>query len=94
MPAKLPYDISKFERKSGENPSTHIITYHLWCSSNSLVDDSIKLRLFQHTLTRDNSKWYIELDTTSYSDFSSLAQTFTNHFHVSTKYDTDSDLLP
>lgn len=39
--------ISKFEGKLGENPSTHNTTYHLWCSSNSFVDDYMRLRNFQ-----------------------------------------------
>lgn len=46
MPTKLPSDIPKFEGKTGENPSTLITTYHLWFSSNSLVDDYVKLHLF------------------------------------------------
>ena len=29
MPNKLPNDILKFEGKSGEDPSNHIMTYHL-----------------------------------------------------------------
>ena len=29
MPNKLPSDISKFEGKSGEDPSNHVMTYHL-----------------------------------------------------------------
>ena len=41
MPNKLPSDIPKFEGKSGEDPSNHVVTYHLWCASNSLIDDSI-----------------------------------------------------
>ena len=28
----------------------HVMTYHLWCSSNSLNDDSIQLCLFQKHL--------------------------------------------
>ena len=44
-------------------------------------------------LTEDAAKWYIELDTTSYSDFSSLAQTFLTHFQLPTWYDLDSNLL-
>ena len=37
------------EGKAGEDPSEHVTTFHLWCSSNSLHDDSIYLRLFQCT---------------------------------------------
>ena len=42
-------------------PQNHIMTFHLWCSSNNIVDDSIRLRLFQCTLTGATVKWYIEL---------------------------------
>jgi hypothetical protein len=40
---KLLSYISKFDGNLGEDPSTHIITYHLWCSSNSLMDDNVRL---------------------------------------------------
>ena len=43
IPTKLPSNISKFEGKPGEDPSNHIMTFHLWCFSNSLLDDSIRL---------------------------------------------------
>jgi hypothetical protein len=59
--AKLPSDIPKFDGKSGEDMNNHVMTFHLWCSSNSLMDDSIRLRLFQRTPTGSAMKWYIEL---------------------------------
>ena len=43
IPSKLPSDIPKFEDNSGEDPSIHVMTYHLWCAPNSLIDDSITL---------------------------------------------------
>ena len=46
MPNKLPLDIPKFEGKVGEDPQNHIMLFHLWCSSNYIVDESIELRLF------------------------------------------------
>ena len=61
VPTKLPPDIPKFEGKAGEDPSEHVTTFHLWSSSNSLHDDSIHLRLFQHILTGPAAKWYIDL---------------------------------
>ena len=61
VPNKIPLDIPKFEGKSREDPSEHVTTFHLWCSSNSLHDDSICLRLFQCTLMGPVVKWYIEL---------------------------------
>src|SRR5882762_1890861 len=69
MPTKLPSDIPKFEGKAGECPQNHIMTFHLWCSSNSIVDDSIRLRLFQRPLTGVAAKWYIELPQAKYPKF-------------------------
>ena len=42
----IPLEIPKFEGKDGEDPGDHVTTFHLWCSSNSLHDNSICLRLF------------------------------------------------
>jgi hypothetical protein len=46
IPAKLPSYILKFNEKPKEDPNNHVMNFHLWCSSNSLMDDSICLRLF------------------------------------------------
>ena len=46
VPMKIPTDIPKFDGKTGEDPTNHITTYHLWCVSNSFLDDSIKFILF------------------------------------------------
>ena len=35
VPNKVPSDCPKFEGISGEDPQAHVMTYHLWCSSNS-----------------------------------------------------------
>lgn len=51
IPVKLPSNIPKFDGKPWEDPKNHIMTYHLWCSYNFLMDDSIWLMLFQRTLT-------------------------------------------
>jgi hypothetical protein len=93
VPTKLPSDIPKFEGKVGEDPSDHVTTFHLWCSSNSLNDDSIHLHLFQHTLTRVIAKWYIELKGESYHTFHDLALVFLNHFQLPVHYDVGTDLL-
>jgi hypothetical protein len=47
IPIELPSDIPKFDGRSGEDPNNDVMTFHLWCSSKSLMDDSIRLRLFQ-----------------------------------------------
>jgi hypothetical protein len=46
IPAKLPFDIPKFDGKPGEDPNNHVMTFHLWCSSNFLMDDSIHIIIF------------------------------------------------
>jgi hypothetical protein len=43
IPTKLPSDIQNFEAKPNEDPGDHVTTFHLWCSPNSLKDDSIQL---------------------------------------------------
>lgn len=43
---KILGDCPKFDGKVGEDPQAHVMTYHLWCSSNSWIDDSIWLRIF------------------------------------------------
>jgi hypothetical protein len=79
VPTKLPSDILKFEGKNGEDPG-HVTTFHLWCSSNSFNDDSIRLRLFQCTLIGVVAKSYIELPKGANGTFSQLVMVFLNHF--------------
>jgi hypothetical protein len=93
IPAKLPSDISKFDRNPGEDPNNHVMTFHLWCSSNSLMDDSVRLRLFQRTLTGSAAKWYIELPRASFHDFNSLAMSFLTHFQLPILYEIGTELL-
>jgi hypothetical protein len=93
IPTKLPSDILKFEGKNGEDPGDHVTTFHLWCSSNSLNDDSIRLRLFQRTLIGVTAKWYIELPRGAYGTFSQMVLVFLNHFQLSVRYDVGLELL-
>jgi hypothetical protein len=69
VPTKLPSDIPKFEGKNGEEPGDHVTTFHLWCSSNSLNHDSIRLQLFRCTLIVVASQWYIEIPRGTYGSF-------------------------
>jgi hypothetical protein len=93
IPPKLPSDIPKFDRKAGEDLNNHVMTFHLWCSSNSLMDDSIRLRLFQRTLTGFAVKWYIELPRGSFSNFNTLAMAFLTHYQLPIRYDTGTEIL-
>ena len=93
VPSKIPGDCPKFEGRANEDPQTHVMTYHLWCSSNSWLDDSIRLRLFQRTLTGSTAKWYIGLPRGSFQDFYSLAMAFLTHFQLPIRCETGIHLL-
>jgi hypothetical protein len=93
IPAKIPSDILKFDGKYGEDPNNHAMNFHLWCSSNSLMDDSIRLHLFQRTLMGSTTKCYIELPHASFHDFNSLSMSFLAHFQIPIHYETGTKLL-
>jgi hypothetical protein len=91
--AKLPSNIPKFNGKAREDLNNHVMTFHLWCSSNSLMDDSIRLRLFQRTLTGSAVKWYIELPRGFFADFNTLAMDFLTHYQLLIRYETRIEIL-
>jgi hypothetical protein len=93
IPDKLPSDIPKFDGRSGEDPNNHVMTFHLWCSSNSLMDDSIILHLFQRTLTGSTSKQYIELPQGFFNDFNTLAMDLLTHYQLPIRYKTGTKIL-
>jgi hypothetical protein len=93
IPTKLHSDIPKFEGNNGEDPGDDVTTFHLWCSSNSLNDDSIRLKLFQCTLMGVTTEWYIKLLRGSYRNFSQMVLVFLNHFQLSIHYDVGLELL-
>jgi hypothetical protein len=93
IPAKLPSDIPKFGDKAGEDPNNHVMTSHLWCSSNSLMDDSIHLRLFKRTLTGSAAKWYIELPRGFFADFNTLDMAFLTHYQLPIRYEMETEIL-
>jgi len=80
MPTKISSYMLNFERNMGEDPSMHIITYHLWFSSNSLMDDSIRFHIFHISLTRNATKWYIELKGASFNNCNYLVMDFLTHY--------------
>ena len=93
VPIKIPTNIPKFEGKTRYDPTSRISTYHLWCVSNSMFYDLVKLRLFPRTLIGNATKWFIELPTSSFHDFGSLAMAFLIHFQLPIRYETGTDLL-
>jgi hypothetical protein len=93
MPTKLPLDIPKFEGKTRDDPANHIMTFHPGCSSNNIMDNSIRLRLFQRTLTGPSAKWYVEEKSVSHGTFESLAKAFFTFFQLPIHHDNGLELL-
>jgi hypothetical protein len=93
MPTKLPSDIPKFEGKSGEDPANHVMTFHLWCSSNNIMDDFVHLILFQRTLTSPLTKWYVDEKSGSHVSFESLAKAFLAFFQLPVHHNNGLELL-
>jgi hypothetical protein len=93
MPTKLPSDIPKFKGKSGEDLSNHVMTFHLWFSSNNIMDESILLRLFQRKLIGPSAKWYVEEKSGSHVTFESLVKSFMAFFQLRVGHDTGLELI-
>jgi hypothetical protein len=93
VPTKIPSYIPKFEGNTGEYLGDHVTTFHLWWYSNSLNDDSIRLILFQCTLMRFATKWYIEIPGGTYGNFNQMVLVFLNHFQLLVHYDVGIEFL-
>jgi hypothetical protein len=93
MLTKLPLDIPKFEGKAGDDPTNHVMTFYLWCSSNNIMDDSIRLRLFQRTLTGTSAKWYVDEKLGSHATFESLAKAFFTIFQLPICHENGIEIL-
>jgi hypothetical protein len=93
MLTNIPLNILNFEGKLSKDPTNHIMTFDLWCSSNSIAYDSIYLRLFQITLTKPFIKWYINEVLGSHANFEKLANAFLMFFQLPIQHDTCPKIL-
>jgi hypothetical protein len=57
------------------------------------MDDSVRLFLFQRSLTRASYKWYIELKGGSFRSFNNLAMEFLTHYQFPIQYEIGMELL-
>ena len=69
------------------------MNFHLWCSSNSVMDNYIHLILFHRTLIGAIVKWYIDIPCNSFININSLAMDFLTHFHMPIWYETSTKLF-
>jgi hypothetical protein len=93
MPTKLPSDILKFQGKPGEDAANHVMTFHLWCSLNNIMYDSICLSLFQINLRVSSAKWYVDEKQGSHVTFESLVKAFLSFFKLPIHHDIVLELL-
>lgn len=93
MLTKLPSHIPKVEGIDGEDPTNHVWSFHMWCFSNSITNDSIRLWLFQCMLTGDATKLYVDEHSTSHSIFMMLYKSFLSYFWLPLQYNIDTELL-
>ena len=57
------------------------------------MDESVRLVLFQRTLTSAGSEWYIKLSQASYPYFNSLAFMFLQYFQLLVRYNVGVEIL-
>lgn len=65
----------------------------MWCSSNSITEDSIRLRVFERTLTEAIAKWYVNQPRATHSAFATLAKYFLAYFQLPLHHDIGTELL-
>jgi hypothetical protein len=57
------------------------------------MEDSVRLRLFQCTLTGPSTKWYVEEKYGSHVTFESLAKEFLTFFQLPIRHDNGLEIL-
>jgi len=82
-----------FDEKPGEESSKHIMTYHLFYSSKSLMDHSIRLRLFYRSLMGGATKWHIKPKGISFEILNNLAFFFLTQFQIPIRYEIEIEIL-
>jgi len=80
MSKELPSNILRFEGNPREGPTNHVHPFHMWCSSNSITNDSIHLWLFQCMVTEATTKWYVDNARATHSTLATLFETFISYF--------------
>lgn len=65
----------------------------LWCSSNSITNDTIRLQLSKLTLIGPGVKWYINQPSAPHGRFSLLAIDFLTFFQLLVHHDSGLELL-
>lgn len=92
MLRKLPSNIPKFEGKVGEDHANHIMSFHLWCSLEIIIEYFVCLRPFQRTLMGLVMKWYVNEPIGTYTTFEKISKEFLSFFDLDIWHDTRLDI--
>jgi hypothetical protein len=92
-PPNYLWTYQSLKERVGDDHANHVMEFHLWCSSNIIMDDSIRLQLFQRTLTGPLAKWYVEEKSGSHTTFESLAKEFLTFFQLPIFHNNGLELL-
>jgi hypothetical protein len=57
------------------------------------MNESIRLQLFQQTLTGSTTKWYIGIPRGFFNDFNTLAMALLTHYQFPILYETGTEIL-
>lgn len=69
MSTKLPLDIPKFKGQETKDLANHIMSFHVSCSSNNIIEDLVHLCLFQRTLMGSSTRRYVKEQNETYDTF-------------------------
>jgi hypothetical protein len=89
---KLPSNIPKFDGKPGEDSTNHIMTFHIWCSSNTSWKIPFSYDYFKEP-SRSVLKWYVDEKSGSHVTFESLAKSFLSFFQLPVHHDIGLEIL-
>ena len=79
MPTKLHSDIPKFKGQVGEYLDNCIMYFHIWCSSNSIIEDSVWLASFNEPL---QDPLFVNEPIVTYDTFEGIAKAFLLFFQI------------
>lgn len=87
MLTNLPSNIPNFQGQVEKDPSNHIMSLHIWHSSNNIIEDSVHLCLFQQTLMGPVARWYVNEPNVTYGTFEGIMKAFLLFLQLPLRHD-------
>jgi len=70
-----------------------MMSFHLWCSLKSIMEDFVKFCLFQRTLMGATAKWYIEKLRNTHCTFESISKVLLTFFQLHVQHESGIKIL-